>query len=146
MIHRIISEDEEFATIEKETKSIFYNINKKAATSNPLITLSTEHLTIVETQTKQAQGILAEIFEDDNTGTDSTNQENNVLMEILKYLLTKKTWKRNEVESLCREHHLMIGSVLEQINDYSYSKIEDAVIEDDGDTINVMTDYKDKLI
>ena len=146
LIHRIISEDEEFATIEKETKSIFYNINKKAATSNPLITLSTEHLTIVETQTKQAQGILAEIFEDDNTGTDSTNQENNVLMEILKYLLTKKSWKRNEVESLCREHHLMIGSVLEQINDYSYSKIEDAVIEDDGDTINVMTDYKDKLI
>ena len=40
----------------------------------------------------------------------------------------------------------MIGFVLEQINDYSYSKIEDAVIEDDGDTIYVMTEFKDKLI
>ena len=40
----------------------------------------------------------------------------------------------------------MIGFALEQINDYSYSKIEDAVIEDDGDTIYVMTEYKDKLI
>jgi hypothetical protein len=40
----------------------------------------------------------------------------------------------------------MIGSVLEQINDFSYTKIEDAVIEDDGDTIYVMTEYKDKLI
>jgi hypothetical protein len=41
---------------------------------------------------------------------------------------------------------MMTGSVLEQINDYSYNKIEDAVIEDDGDTINVMTEYKDKLL
>ena len=40
----------------------------------------------------------------------------------------------------------MLGSVLEQINDYSYGKIEDAIIEDDGDTIYVMTDYKEKLI
>jgi transcriptional regulator with XRE-family HTH domain len=59
-------------------------------------------------------------------------------------------WERGEslpdVEILCQKHHLMIGSVLEQINDFSYDKVEDAVIEDDGDTIYVMTDYKDKLI
>ena len=73
-------------------------------------------------------------------------QKNNVLLDILKTLLTKESWTRKEVEILCQKHHLMIGSVLEQINDFSYDKVEDAVIEDDGDTIYVMTDYKDKLI
>ena len=41
---------------------------------------------------------------------------------------------------------MMTDSELEQINDYSYNKIEYSVIEDDGDTINVMTEYKDKLL
>jgi hypothetical protein len=67
-------------------------------------------------------------------------------LDILKILLTKESWKRDDVEIICQERHLMIGSVLEQINDYSYNRIEDAVIEDDGDTIYVMTEYKDKLI
>ena len=40
----------------------------------------------------------------------------------------------------------MIGNLLEQINDYAYSKIKDIVVEDDGDNIYVTTDYKEQLI
>jgi hypothetical protein len=40
----------------------------------------------------------------------------------------------------------MIGNILERINDYSYSKVEDLVVEEDGDCIYVTLEYKDKLI
>ena len=39
----------------------------------------------------------------------------------------------------------MIGSVLEQINDYALEKVDDIIIEEDGDNIYVMTEYKDLL-
>ena len=111
---------------------------------NHSISLSSEQLVKVEEQTKQAQDILADIFEDEETV--STSRDYNDIMSVLSVLLSKESWQRSEVESICQKHHLMIGSVLERINDYSYNKIEDAVIEDDGDTIYVMTEFKDKLI
>ena len=40
----------------------------------------------------------------------------------------------------------MLGNILEQINDYSYSIVEDIVVEEDGDTIYVTTEYKEQLI
>lgn len=145
-IHRVITEGEEFATIEKETDVTEYTIDNVASANIQSVLLSNEQLEKVEEQTKQAQDLLSDIFEDDGDSIESTARENKVFLAILKILLSKELWKREEVESLCKEHHLMIGSVLEQINDFSYTKIEDAVIEDDGDTIYVMTEYKDKLI
>ena len=145
-VHRIITEGEEFVTIEKETGATEYTIDKVATANKLQVSLNDERLTKVEKQTKQAQELLSDIFEENDEGTDSTSQKNNVLLNILKILLTKESWKRDDVEIICQERHLMIGSVLEQINDYSYNRIEDAVIEDDGDTIYVMTEYKDKLI
>lgn len=145
-IHRIISEGEEFATIEKETGVTEYTIDKAPIANNLQVSLNDDRLTKVEKQTKQAQELLSDIFDENNEGTDSASQKNNVLLDILKTLLTKESWTRKDVEILCQKHHLMIGSVLERINDYSYNKIEDAVIEDDGDTIYVMTEFKDKLI
>ena len=141
LVHRIVSNDEEFATIEKENSATIYTIDK---TFNRSISLSPGQLAKVEMQTKQAQDILADIFED--VETVSSARDNNDIMSVLSVLLSKASWQRSEVESICQKHHLMIGSVLERINDYSYNKIEDAVIEDDGDTIYVMTEYKDKLI
>jgi hypothetical protein len=147
LIHRsLISSDEEFATIEKVTNTSEFTIDKVSTANRNGFTLSGERLAEIEEQTKQAQDLLSDIFEDDGDSIKSTAHENKVFLVILKILLSKELWKREEVESLCKEHHLMIGSVLEQINDFSYTKIEDAVIEDDGDTIYVMTEYKDKLI
>jgi hypothetical protein len=40
----------------------------------------------------------------------------------------------------------MLGNLLEQINDYAYSNVNDIVVEEDGDTIYIMTEYKDQLI
>ena len=147
LIHRsLISSDEEFATIEKVTNTSEFTIDKVSTANRNGFTLSGERLAEIEEQTKQAQDLLSHIFEDDGDSIKSTAHENKVFLVILKILLSKELWKREEVESLCKKHHLIIGSVLEQINDFSYTKIEDAVIEDDGDTIYVMTEYKDKLI
>ncbi len=145
-IHRVITEGEEFATIEKETNASEYTIDKDAPESKQGVSLSNELLVKVEKQTKQAQELLTNIFEKNEEETGLTGRENNELLDILKILFTKESWQRSEVELICQKHHLMIGFVLEQINDYSYNKIEDAVIEDDGDTIYVMTEFKDKLI
>ena len=141
LIHRVVSEDEDFATIEKETSATVYSIDNAF---NHSISLSPRQLAKVEEQTKQAQDILADIFEEEETA--STSRDNNDIKSVLAILLSKESWQRSEVELICQKHHLMIGFVLEQINDYSYNRIEDAVIEDAGDTIYVMTDYKDKLL
>ena len=66
--------------------------------------------------------------------------------EILKELMKKNQWLYFEVEELCRKNNVMMGSILEQINEYSYEVVEDSVIEDDGEYINVIIEYKDKLI
>ena len=66
-------------------------------------------------------------------------------MEALKELLKKDTWQREEVQNLFGSG-VMIGNMLEQINDYAYSKVEDIVVEEDGDTIYVTTEYKEQLI
>ena len=47
---------------------------------------------------------------------------------------------------ICKEKGLMLGSILEEINDYSYSVVDDAVLEDEGGTINVIMDYKLDLL
>lgn len=146
-IHRsLMSNDEEFVTIEKVTNTSESTIDKVNTANRNGFTLSSERLAKIEKQTRQAQVLLSDIFEDDGDSTESTVYENKGFLDILKILLSKELWKRDEVENLCKEYHLMIGSVLEQINDFCYTKIEDAVIEDDGDTIYVMTEYKEKLI
>ena len=40
----------------------------------------------------------------------------------------------------------MTGYVLEKINDLSYEKVDDAVVDQDGDQVFVTTDYKEQLI
>ena len=51
-----------------------------------------------------------------------------------------------EVENICKERGVMLGAVLEQINDFSYEKVGDAVVEDDGENIYITLDYKERLI
>jgi hypothetical protein len=69
----------------------------------------------------------------------------NSIKEILVKLLTKEQWERTELAELVGPD-VMLGNLLEQINDYAYSKINDAVVEEDGDIIYVTTEYKGQLI
>ena len=68
------------------------------------------------------------------------------VVEMLKILFAKDVWKKDELESICKNKGLILGAILEEINDYSYSKIDDGVVEDDGDNIYVTLDYKEDLL
>lgn len=99
----------------------------------------------VEEDTKTSQQILSNIF------TDSTTEENEFTMvpisvkEIMFILLSKDTWTYDEVDFICKQRNQITGSVLEQINDYAFSVINDSIIDDDGEVIYVATEYKKQL-
>ena len=98
-------------------------------------------------QTKESQDILAEIFVHDDVFPECavTTSDNEQMLTILTRLFEKEIWNRIEIMELAGPD-VMIGSLLEQINDYSCSKINDIVVEEDGDLIYVTTEYKTQLI
>ena len=55
-------------------------------------------------------------------------------------------WDKKELETICKDKGLILGAILEEVNDYSYSKVDDAVVEEDGDCIYVTLDYKNELL
>ena len=93
--------------------------------------------------------MLSEIFTDKENPV-SQNIMNNLKTDkwkdILRLLLSKEVWERKEIDNKCKEEGLILGAVLEQINDFAYDKVEDAVVEDDGEYLYVTLDYKENLI
>lgn len=152
-IHRILTDEDGFAIIEKKSDAVEFTINaetpqdKHDISSN--IILNSEKLHIFEQQTKKAQELLSEIFTDKENPV-SQNIMNNLKTDkwkdILRLLLSKEVWERKEIDNKCKEEGLILGAVLEQINDFAYDKVEDAVVEDDGEYLYVTLDYKENLI
>ena len=143
--HLITGEADSFATIENENGSEQFSISKDKEHE---FKIDEEKLNKITNDTAKSQNLLHEIFDEDESANDEdmlpTN--NNQNLELLKILLSKELWNRKDVDKLCSEQGLILGAALEWINDYSFEKIGDAVIEDDGDTIEVNTDYKNQLI
>jgi hypothetical protein len=115
-------------------------------TAESIVHLDIKKLEEFKEQTNVAQNLLSDIFveESEDSGEGLAGPKEDVLA-ILKQLFEKDTWTRNEVQKICGPK-VMIGNVLESINDYSYSKVEDLVVEEDGDYIYVTLEYRDKLI
>ena len=109
--------------------------------------LDPNKLAALQDETKAAQEMLAEIFvqEEEQVQGPVLQPDLDPLKEILAKLLTKEQWTRIELEGLVGSD-VMIGNLLEQINDYAYSRINDIVVEEDGENIYVTTDYKEQLI
>jgi hypothetical protein len=106
-------------------------------------------LAIHESETKDVQSMLGAIFvedepvdESDDSSTDSTVVEEETGIDKSHYalfesLIRKDKWTREEVEALCRDSGLMVSGALETINDWSFDKVDAAVLEEDGDAIYV---------
>jgi len=106
-------------------------------------------LAIHESETKDVQSMLGAIFvedepadESDDSATDSTVVEEETGIDKSHYvlfesLIRKDKWTREEVEALCRDSGLMVSGALEAINDWSFDKVDAAVLEEDGDAIYV---------
>ena len=134
------------AVVEKTKKTKGFAIPRpEKKKEEPL--LDKGKLTKLQEQTNAAQAMLAEIFsQDEEQVLDVVPQPDlNPLTDILVELLTKEQWTRNELKELVGPD-VMIGNLLEQINDYAYSIVNDVVVEEDGENIYVTTDYKEQLI
>jgi len=106
-------------------------------------------LAIHESETKDVQNMLGAIFmENDPTDepyesiTDSAAVEEEFGIDkhhyaLFESLIRKDKWTREEVETLCRDAGLMVSGALEIINDWSFDKVDAAVLEEDGDAIYV---------
>ena len=134
------------AVVEKPKKTKGFAIPKPVKKKEEPL-LDPTKLAALQDQTKAAQAMLAEIFvqEDESVQEPVHKTDISHLMEILGKLLTKEQWTRKELAELVGPD-VMLGNLLEQINDYAYSKINDIVLEEDGDIIYVTTEYKEQLI
>lgn len=106
-------------------------------------------IAIHESETKDVQSMLGAIFvedeptsESDETDTDTTAVEEESGIDKQHYslfesLIRKDKWTLEEVEALCRDSGLMLSGALETINDWSFDKVDAAVLEEDGDAIYV---------
>lgn len=146
-IHRIFTgEIDNFVTIERHSNATEFTIPKKDDIK-PKFYIDTNKLSEIEQETQESKKILSEIFDNDEVPSITEVVEtHNVDIEILNILLTKESWNRSDVEDICKERGLMIGSLLEKLNDYAYTKVNDAVIDDDGEMIYITIEYKEQLI
>ena len=142
LLHQMLTDDILTLTVEKEHKS---TKRQKRGKSNVKIDIN--KFTEYKQQTQESQSILSTIFnENDEEDEVVLNDSKNLIKEILSLLFTKELWHKAELEMICKEKGVMLGSILEEINDYSYSVVDDAVLEDEGDTINMIMDYKQDLL
>lgn len=110
------------------------------------IILNTKKLDIYKQETEKSQALLTDIFVDIEELKPEIKSNTDSLNEMLILLFTKEIWNKDDLDSICKSKGLILGAVLEEINDYSYSKIDNAVIEDNGDEIFVVLDYKNELL
>lgn len=148
---RILTDEDGFAVVEKKSDAVEFTINEKSAQTQqdavPSVIINPKKLRIFEQQTQAAQELLSDIFADeDGVKNETSVQTSSDWIEMLNILLSKDIWERVEVENMCKERGLMLGAVLEQINDFAYEKVGDTVIEDDGENIYVTLDYKEQII
>ena len=117
-----------------------------AKRNEALVTIDLNKLGKIKQDTKVAQSFLSDIFIEDEEPVVTEKSNDFEYADILAEILSKDTWKRTDLSNLSKKRGLILGSLLEKINDYSYSKVDDAVIEDDGDTLYVNVEYKKELL
>lgn len=145
LLHQSLTDDG-FATVERKSGVTDHVIRKPEETKPAAVILDQKKLGELKQQTEIAQNLLSDIFIDDNVEQASNStSENTLVLDTLRRLLEKDTWQRDEVVSMLGPG-VMIGNILEQINDHAYSIVDDIVVEEDGETIYVTTEYKEQLI
>lgn len=143
---------EGFATVERGVRSTEYKIRgpqhkekERQEERTGSIVLDQKKLDDLRQQTQLAQSLLSDIFtEEVEVQTTREDSKDDSIRDILNKLLEKDVWQRDEVTNMLGAG-VMLGNILEQINDYAYSIVDDIVVEEDGDTIYVTTEYKEQL-
>ena len=144
LVHQSLTDDG-FATIETKVGVTEYTIRQPDQKKPSAFILDEKKLGELKLQTEIAQGLLSDIFIEEEVDKTTDMKADNAVIETLRQLLEKEIWQKSEVLGLLGSG-VMLGNILEQINDYAYTIVEDIVVEEDGDTIYVTTEYKEQLI
>ena len=135
LLHQTLTDERGFSSVESNIVQVQESHSLDLGKLNEL-----------KEQTKAAQELLSDIFvEEEETPKQNIEQKENSIIEVLAKLLEKEVWTRDEIKDIVGPN-VMIGNLLEEINDYSYSKVDDIVVEEDGNQIYVTIDYKNQLI
>lgn len=121
--------------------------------------LDFEKLKKYENETKKVGSILSNVFSNDESvveaetlapsaaseepaTTDSLGLDglDEVHSELYNKLVEKDEWATADVEAMCQSLDLMLSGAIETINDWSFEKIDAAVIEEDDDLVIVDSD------
>lgn len=124
---------------------VIASIDKK---STKPFALNLEKLHEIESATSRAQGILSNIFVDDenNVNRDGNRKAEDIAIALIPVILERPIWTRVDFDNLCASHSILPGFALEKINDFSFEKVDDVLIDDEGEMLYVNLDYKESLI
>jgi uncharacterized tellurite resistance protein B-like protein len=112
-------------------------------------TLDESTLARHESETKDVQRLLGEIFVDSDDTDEEPAPELTKGMEsagggldtphqiLFESLVKQDTWSKDVVEDLCKPLGLMVDGALETVNDWAYDAVDAPVFEENGDTIYV---------
>ncbi len=56
---------------------------------------------------------------------------------VLAELLTRPDWSRDDFDTLVRRHKLMPSGTIDRINEWAQDRLDDLIIENDGDDLTV---------
>ena len=107
--------------------------------------LDHDALLAYDAETKSIQSMLGEIFAEsgdeqaESAALDSYEELDNIdgldiaHYKLLEQLITQERWDRAEFESMCNALNLMPNGALETINEWSFDRFDDAILEEDDD-------------
>lgn len=114
--------------------------------------LDDEILAMHESDTSDAKSMLENIFaaeeEPEQTQKTPVTEHQGGLdsahRALFDALIEKAMWPRHELHELCGTLGLMVDGAIEKINDWAYEKVDEPVLDDDGD-IHVDMDIVEEL-
>ena len=120
--------------------------NQRAKTdARPIsFTLDLSELHRLQEDTAEARHLLSEIFAEESDEL-STNVQEPPVMPLLRIILSKPAWPISEIKELCAEYGIMYGAFIENANDYTFSKVDDILLEEDEGMLYVAINYKSEI-
>ena len=109
--------------------------------SRPVV-LDEQQIALLKTETAQVSALLGDIFEEEITkdATTDSNDSNDTFdgldaihSAFLRELLTRQHWGRSEYAALAERFQLMQEGALETLNEWSFERFEDILIDEDSD-------------
>ncbi len=106
------------------------------------VTLDAEHVAVVMADTARVSQVLGDVFadgpdEDEESGDDNVSDTDEKLSgldaqhrAVVSVLITRHKWTEDEVADLVGEHQLMAAGALEAINEWTFDKFGDGLIEE----------------